>query len=262
MTGEALRRLLRGAAAAWVCDIRSEVAVTSTNDVLKDLARAGAAEGTVVVAEAQTAGRGRQGRAWQSPGGNLFLSFLLRPPQDALVSLVPLAAGLAVAEALDTEGIDGRLKWPNDVLVGDKKIAGILAEASADARGIDSVIVGVGVNVNLDPAQLPDDVRLSATSLFAETRCVQDVAAVAAAVLGRWVLWYDALQADGARVRRAWRDRSVAWWGRRVEVTSSGERLTGIARDIDATGALVVETDDGGQQVVLSGDARALRPAD
>lgn len=262
MTGEALRRLLSDAAATWVQDIRTEGTVTSTNDVLKELARAGALEGTVVVADVQTAGRGRQGRAWESLGGNLFLSFLLRPPQGASVSLVPLAAGLAVAEALDGEGVDGRLKWPNDVLANDKKIAGILAEASADARGIDSVVVGIGVNVNLDPAQLPEDVRDTATSLLAETKRAHDVAVVAAAVLCRWVLWYDALQADGARVRRAWRDRSVAWWGRRVEVTSSGERVTGVARDIDDAGALVVETDDGRQHVVLSGDARALRPAD
>lgn len=249
-------------ARAWVQGILVFRSVSSTNDVLKEAARQGAPEGTVAISERQAAGRGRHGRTWESPSGNLFLSFLLRPPPTVALSLIPLAAGLATAEAVEAEGPSCRLKWPNDVLAGERKLAGILAEASADTTGVFSVVVGIGANVNLDLDQLPEDVRRTATSLFAETGHRRAATAVAAAVLGRWAVWYDALRTDGARVCAAWRARSVDWWGRSVEVISAGERVVGIARDIDESGALLLETDDGRRLTVLSGDARALRPAD
>jgi BirA family biotin operon repressor/biotin-[acetyl-CoA-carboxylase] ligase len=261
LDGDALRSRLDAAAALWVRDIHAFASVSSTNEFLKDTARGGAPEGAVAIAERQTAGRGRHGRTWESPAGNLCLSFLLRPAPDPALSLVPLAAGLAVAEALETAGAACRLKWPNDVLARDKKLAGILVEASAAASGIDAVVVGIGVNVSLDPSTLPDDVRGTATSLLAESGRVHDVVDVAGAVLGRWVVWYDALRSGSSRVRAAWRERSVDWWGRAVEVTSSGQRVTGLARDIDETGALVLEAEDGRTVKILSGDARELRPA-
>src|SRR5207248_2338013 len=155
------------------------------SDELKEAARQGAPEGTVVVAERQTGGRGRLGRAWESPAGNLFLSLLLRPTPDLRVSLIPLAAGLAVADAMEAEGATCRLKWPNDVLAGGKKLAGILSEATSSAAGVDGVVVGIGANVGLDPKALPEDVREAATSLAAETGRVHAVSTVAAAVLGR-----------------------------------------------------------------------------
>jgi BirA family biotin operon repressor/biotin-[acetyl-CoA-carboxylase] ligase len=250
--------VLNPRAQSWVREVCSYTSVTSTNDVLKDAARRGAPEGTIAIAQTQTAGRGRHGRAWTSAEGNLFLSLLVRPRLE-VVSLLPLAAGLAVVEALDVFGASGRLKWPNDVLVGERKLAGILAEAASDAGGIESVVVGVGVNVNLDPAAMPEDIRDTATSLLHETGRRHEVSAVASAVLGCWVRWYDALREDPERVRHAWRERAVEWWGRVVEVSSAGQPLRGIARGIDASGALLLETDDGRTVPVLSGEARLLR---
>jgi BirA family biotin operon repressor/biotin-[acetyl-CoA-carboxylase] ligase len=236
--------------------------VSSTNDVARQAAREGAPEGLVVLAHAQTGGRGRHGRTWVSPPGNLFLSVLLRPRDPGSLSLLPLAAGVAVADALEAEGAVCRLKWPNDVLAGERKIAGILAEASTEAGRVDSVVVGIGVNVNLRTGDAPPEIASRTASLVEETGRAHDVAAVAAAVLGRWVLWYDALQADAGVVREAWRARSIDWWGRAVEVVSGGARVTGIARGIDDSGALMIDAPDGTVSRVLSGEARALRPAD
>ena len=244
----------------WVREIRVFEATSSTNDVLKEAARQGAPEGVVAVASVQTAGRGRHGRSWVSPPGNLFLSILLRPEDPAILSLLPLAAGVAVAEALGVEGVDPRLKWPNDVLVSGRKLAGILAEASTGASGVESVVVGIGANVNLQRTDAPEDLREAVTSLREETGRTHDVDAVAAAVLVRWTAWYDALRVDRRRVRSAWRERSVDWWGRPVEMETGGRRLVGVPRDIDDAGALIVEMADGSRLAVVSGEAREIRP--
>jgi BirA family transcriptional regulator, biotin operon repressor / biotin---[acetyl-CoA-carboxylase] ligase len=257
---ERLRSLLDPLAAPWVRQVHAFERVGSTNDVLKDLARAGAPEGTVVLAGEQTAGRGRHGRGWESPPGNLFLSFLLRPQDRTVAPLVPLAAGVAVAEAVAAHGAAPRLKWPNDVLVPPRKLAGILAEASAEAAGLESVVVGVGLNVNADFGRASKEVRAEATSLAAETGRPHDVLELAAEILGRWALWYDALRTDRARVREAWREWSLAWWGCPVEVIAGGQRLQGIARDLDDGGGLILETADGSRITVVSGEARELRP--
>ena len=246
----------------WVRDVQVFERLDSTNDLLKQAAREGAPEGTVAIAEVQTAGRGRHGRTWVSPPGNLFLSLLVRPPRDpGVLSLLPLAAGLAVAEALEASGTAPRLKWPNDVLAqSGRKLAGILAEASSDSSGVESVVIGIGANVNLAAAEVPEDLRDVVTSLREETGRAHGVDEVAAAVLGRWALWYDALRDDRRRVREAWRERSVDWWGRPVELLSGGQRLVGFPRGIDDSGALIVETPEGTTVVVLSGEAREIRP--
>ena len=252
---------LAGRAREWVQEVRVFESIESTSDVLKEAAKAGSPEGLVALARVQTAGRGRHGRHWVSPPGNLFLSILLRPPDPGLLSLLPLAAGLAVAEALSVDGLEPRLKWPNDVWVQGRKLAGILAEASSSAGGVESVVLGVGANVNLRREEVPEELRDLVTSLHEETGRAYDVEAVAAAVLARWADWYDALKADRRRVREAWRQRSVDWWGRSVEVLSGGARQVGIARDVDETGALILERPDGSRLAVVSGEARELRPA-
>jgi BirA family biotin operon repressor/biotin-[acetyl-CoA-carboxylase] ligase len=250
---------LEGPARSWVRDVRAFAQVESTNDVLKRAAREGAPEGTVAIAQVQTAGRGRQGRAWVSPPGNLFLSILVRP-RNVTVSLLPLAAGVAVAEALARRGAACRVKWPNDVLVGERKLAGLLAEASSGAAGVESVVLGIGANVNLTAAEVPEELREVVTSLREESGREHDVAEVAAEVLGCWVHWYDALHGDGRRVRQGWRERSVDWWDRPIELSTGGQRLVGIARDIDDAGALIVETEDGARIAVVSGEAQQIRP--
>ena len=158
--------------------------IDSTSTRLKELARGAAPEWTVVLADTQTGGRGREGRTWVSPCGGLYLSVLLRPRLEK-VGLLPLAAGVAVAEAAGEMGVRAELKWPNDVLVSGRKLAGILSEAASGPGGVEWVALGIGVNVSQDPASLPPELRADVTSLALEGARDVTVRAVAAAVLAR-----------------------------------------------------------------------------
>ena len=262
-TGDQLRRRLQDAGLSWPADIEHALALPSTNDRLKQRARAGAAPWTIVLADAQTAGRGRQGRRWVSPPGNLYLSVLLRPaPPGARWSVLPLAAGLAVAEALGAEGLEASLKWPNDVIVSGRKIGGILAEASSSADGLEFVVVGIGVNVALRPPGLPEEVAATVTSMAEELARAVDRTLVAAEVLARLTVWYHALAREGPPVvQAAWRVRALPWWGKTVEAVAGERRLRGIARDLDESGALVLELEDGTRALLHSGEVREVRQA-
>jgi BirA family biotin operon repressor/biotin-[acetyl-CoA-carboxylase] ligase len=254
--------LLAAKGLRWPAPVEALATVSSTNDRLRELARGGAPEWTAVMADRQTAGRGRQGRAWVSGEGDLFLSVLLRPtPAAAGVGLVPLAAGIAVHEALAGLGVDGRLKWPNDVLVGGRKIAGILCEAATGGSGIESVVVGIGVNVAAPPDALPADVRAVAVSVRALLARDIAPAEVAAEVLARLPLWYHE-PASGRALLEAWRTRSVPWWGRPVEVRAAGSVLRGRVRGLAEDGGLELDLDDGGVATVRSGDVSELRLAE
>ena len=258
-----LREMLQARGVRWPAPIEHFEAIGSTSDALKERGRAGAPEWTVVLADRQTAGRGRQGHVWISPPGNLYLSVLLRPslPLGA-TTVLPLATGLAVAQALEDQGLAARLKWPNDVLSEDRKLAGVLTEAASGPTGLEAVVLGIGVNVNLDPRDLPPELRESATSLAAETGRPGDPVAVAGAVLARLTLCYHALVREGAGpVLAEWRSRSVPWWGRAVEVRSAGQVVRGVARGLDERGALLLEGEDGAVAALLSGEVRELRLA-
>jgi BirA family biotin operon repressor/biotin-[acetyl-CoA-carboxylase] ligase len=247
----------------WPAPIERVEVVPSTNDLLKEKARAGAQEWTAVVADRQTAGRGRAGQRWTSPPGNLFLSVLVRPAPAAEVTVLPLAAGLATAEAAAEFSVDARLKWPNDVLVAGRKLAGVLVEGLSGTAGIEAAVIGIGVNVGLDPDSLPDDLRERVTSLAAQTGRPVAVAEVAAAVLARLRVWYDLLAREGApRVLAAWRARSVSWWGRPVEARSGGSVLRGIVQGLDGRGALLLDLEDGSRVAVVSGEVSELRLSD
>jgi BirA family biotin operon repressor/biotin-[acetyl-CoA-carboxylase] ligase len=228
----------------------------STNADLLAEAAAGAASGRVLVAEAQTAGRGRLGRRWVSPPGtSLAFSVLLRPDDlpPARRPWIPLLAGVAVASALrDYATVDAWLKWPNDVLVGGAKLAGILAEQHRDA-----VVVGVGINVTVRREDLPVP---TATSLLLETAAGMDPAAgmdaarldraeLLAAVLRELERWYlaeaAARDADESGLRAEYL-RRCATVGRQVRVELPGGRsLTGVAADVDVGGSLLVRTPSG-----------------
>ncbi|MBI3932419.1 MAG: biotin--[acetyl-CoA-carboxylase] ligase [Acidobacteria bacterium] len=256
-----MRALLEGRGLAWPAPIEHFAVVGSTNDVAKERARAGAAEWSVVLADRQTAGRGRHGHVWASPAGNLCLSILLRPvwtPERTM--LLPLAAGVAASEALGEFGVEVRLKWPNDLLAGERKAGGILAEALSGAAGLEAVVLGIGVNVAVDPAVLPGDLRATTTSLRVETGRDVAVADVAAAVLARLAVWYDALASLGApALLDAWRARAVPWWGHPVEVRYGDRVIRGIARGVDERGALLLEEEGGRVTAVLSGEVLELR---
>ena len=159
-----LREALRTRGLDWPAPIEHHARLGSTSDRLKEKAREGAPEWAAVLADEQTGGRGRQGRAWASPPGGLYISVLLRPP-SAPASLIPLAAGVAVVEALRERGVSAELKWPNDVLARDRKLAGILTEASSSSSGLDWVVLGLGVNLVTPPESLPEDLRATTASV-------------------------------------------------------------------------------------------------
>jgi len=255
---DTLRNLLVAGGWPWRATLEHHESLESTNDRLKDLARAGAAEGTVVVADRQTAGRGRQGRTWDSPLGNLYVSSLLRPTPAFLSSVIPLAAGVAVAEGLEGLGLGAQLKWPNDVVIGELKVGGILAESSATGAQLEWVVVGIGVNVR---ARLAPELHEIAASLVDVGGSHLPVEDVLRAVLTRLAVWYHRLRDEGSRsVVDEWRRRSVSWWGKPVEAWFGGSRITGRAAFVDDEGGLVLRMDDGSSTTLRSGEVRQLRP--
>jgi BirA family transcriptional regulator, biotin operon repressor / biotin---[acetyl-CoA-carboxylase] ligase len=230
--------------------------VGSTNDEAAAWARAGAPEGAVVLAEEQERGRGRLGREWHSPAGeNLYLSVVLRPPRPPHeLPPLTLAAGLAVYDLCAARGLDPELKWPNDVLLGGKKVAGVLTEMSAEAERVLHVVVGLGLNVN--GTAFPAALRARATSLrLAAGRGAPPLprATVLAELLWYLEARYDEFCAHGpAAVVAAFRAR-WAGRGRAVRVQTGPTLLRGVAHDVDEGGALLVER-GGTVTRVLSGE--------
>jgi BirA family biotin operon repressor/biotin-[acetyl-CoA-carboxylase] ligase len=212
----------------------------------------------VVLADRQTSGRGRQGRSWASPAGNLHLSLLLRPTlAPEAWGVLPLAAGVAVREAVASLGVAADLKWPNDVLARGRKLAGILVETTSGADGLESAVVGIGVNVVEAPAALGDE----ATALAAEgAPC--DAIETAAAVLARLRVCYHALARGGPpAILPRWRDGASRWLGSPVEVLAEGGRVRGVALDVDERGALLVRDPSGRVLSVVAGEVRSVRPS-
>jgi BirA family biotin operon repressor/biotin-[acetyl-CoA-carboxylase] ligase len=260
-----IRRLLMDRGLEWPAAIEHAVSVGSTNDRLKERARQGAADWTALVADVQTAGRGRHGRRWVSQAGDLALSVLVRPPAlpDVLL-LLPLAAGVAVAEATAELGVDASLKWPNDVVVprgrGDMadygKLAGILVEGVSEGERV-AAVIGVGLNLVAAAAEARG---ADATSLRAESGRDVERDAAAAAVLAHITVWYDAIaRGEAGAVIEAFTARALPWWGRTVEVRSGETALRGTARGIDSRGALLLELEDGRTAALVSGEARQVR---
>jgi len=232
----------------------------STNTKARRLARQGAPEGTLVIADYQTAGRGRFNRRWLAPpGSSLLLSLIFRPPlAPHQAQRLTMLCGLALLEAIETEtGLRADLKWPNDVVLAGRKVAGILTELSLRGATVDYAVVGVGLNVNLDPARLPADLLTPATALSHEAGRRVDRLSLLGAFLQAVEQRYLALRA-GWSPREEWARRLVTL-GRRV-VISEGERtFDGLAEGVDADGALLVRLDDGRLRKVLAGDV-TLRP--
>jgi BirA family biotin operon repressor/biotin-[acetyl-CoA-carboxylase] ligase len=231
--------------------------VSSTNDLAAVMAEQGAAEGCVVGAHTQTSGRGRLGRSWASPpGAGLYVSVILRPASD-IIPLITIAAGVAVADGVQAaSGLSTRVKWPNDLYVGPRKLAGILAEAGGSGRGVQHVILGFGIN--LLTAAYPPDVAVRATSLESELGRRCDRGLVLAECLAALAERYVALQRGEADiVTLAWRERAADSLGRIVEWDADGATRRGVAHDIDSRGALLVRV-DGAIVRVISGEVRWL----
>jgi BirA family transcriptional regulator, biotin operon repressor / biotin---[acetyl-CoA-carboxylase] ligase len=243
--------------------IQHHPVVSSTMDLAAAEALRGAPEGCTVVADEQTSGRGRRGRAWTSPpGAGLYLSTVIRPPVEPppgvmLLPLLTLAAGVGVREGLRAAtGLAPDLKWPNDLLVGRRKLAGILAEGLGLGTAAQAVVIGVGINVLT--AMFPPGVALLATSLEAELGRPVDRALVLREVLAGWAAAYGDLRAGRADdILRRW--RAAAPWavGTPVEWDAPAGRRTGETAGIDAGGALLVNTDHGVERVI-AGEVRWL----
>lgn len=234
----------------------------STNAVAFRMAEEGAPEGTVVVADAQTAGKGRLGRIWLSPPGvNLYCSVVLRPP------IVPMAACqltflsvVAVARAVENcTSLKPQIKWPNDILINGKKVAGLLNEMNAETEKVNFVVLGIGVNLNLRMASISESLlRHPATSLFEEGGVEVDRIAFTRSLLTELDRLYDIFLKEGeGPVRAEWLERS-AIKGRGVKVSQGEREFTGVVQGVDSFGALLVLRPDGGVETVLSGDVALI----
>jgi len=229
----------------------------STNSKAYQLALNGAEEGEVVITESQEKGRGRLERQWFSPPFlNLYLSVILRPkipPHQA--SLITLMAAVAAADAIQKfSGFLPLIKWPNDILFRDRKVAGLLNEIHSETDRIHFVILGIGVNLNMGEKMFPKEIRPMATSLMIETRQTISRKAFLQSLLLQLEKWYAIFLKQGSTViLKAWRDRAQIK-GRRVKVISFGEIWVGMAVDVDSDGALILETEDGRRKRVVAGD--------
>ncbi|HYB41435.1 MAG TPA: biotin--[acetyl-CoA-carboxylase] ligase [Candidatus Methylomirabilis sp.] len=259
---EAIRRRLRATFVGRRLYLFGEV--ESTNAVARELAHSGAEDGTVVLAEAQRRGRGRRGQPWFSPAGvNLYASALFRGQRLALSQAPVFAfiAGLAVCDAIRQLGLHPAIKWPNDVLVNQKKVAGTLVDCAAQGGEVESLILGVGVNLNVTQTALRaalGEHGIAASSLAAIAGHDVDRSEFAAAYLNQLDSWALRHRAEGAApVLAAWRDREILG-GRRVLVRGDGADLEGRVHGVDEHGRLVVRDVHGDAHVVVTGEVRVL----
>lgn len=232
--------------------------VGSTNDVAASRAAAGASEGAVVIAGAQTAGRGRLGRTWFSPpGSGLYVSVVLRPPNASLAAQTTLAASVGIAEGIaESTGLVPEIKWPNDLLAPatHRKLCGILVESSANGGGLEYAILGYGLNVR--PAAYPPEVRDRAGSLEEELGRAVNPAALLVGTLAGLARRYNELVGGAAeRVLARWQELAPRSRGTAVEWQAAGGVRRGVSAGIDGTGALLVRTANGIERVV-SGEVR------
>ena len=231
--------------------------VASTNDLAAGLAEQGAREGCIVLANAQSAGRGRQGRTWASPAGaGLYVSIVLTPPPHA-VPLLTIAAGVAVAEGIrSASGLEPRLKWPNDVQIRRHKVAGILTESRTESNRIAEAVVGIGINVHQEIDTFPPELRDIATSLCIEG-CRVERSILLQEILNRME---DVFALEPATILKRWEERATGW-GEPVRVETGDETFIGKMVRLTETGALVLDRSDGSERTIHAGDVHRLRKA-
>ena len=239
-------------------------ALASTQERARELVRAGTPHGTLVVAGVQTGGRGRLGRRWGSPVGGLWMSLVLRPDFDAsLASRITQTAAVGVARALWEIGVEARIKWPNDLLAGGRKICGILAESGVKnapdpgkGRYLDYAILGVGMNANLDPADLGVRDR-EITTIRSELGRDVDLLSLIRALLSNLDVELGRIEEFGA-VLEEWRNLNCTL-GEKVRVRRFGETIEGRAVDLTSEGALLLATGDATVEEVFEGEIEHLK---
>ena len=235
--------------------------IGSTNDRAAELAREGAPEGALVLADEQTAGRGRLGRKWRMPrGSGIAMSLVMRPSQMERKALgaMGLVGALATIDALKGLKLEPRLKWPNDVLLEGKKVAGVLTEASWTGRGLDYVVLGIGVNVK--PVPLEDDAAFDYPSTSVEDTVGDEVdrGTLVFSIVAGVDDWYEKLQTGAAHPD--WEDR-LAFKSEWVSIASDDRKLIGRPIGLTQSGGLRLETKEG-EEVVLEAGSYQLRPID
>jgi BirA family biotin operon repressor/biotin-[acetyl-CoA-carboxylase] ligase len=236
--------------------------IDSTNTYAARLAREGAPEGTTVIADSQSGGKGRLGRSWASPPGvNLYLSVILRPPvSTAVAPQLNLLAAIAVADAVsETTRLSPAIKWPNDILVAEKKVCGILAEMQTETSGLQAVIVGIGVNINAPLSAFPDELRDKASSLLITGGQTIDRSTFTASLLTHleksYVLW---LQEGFSTLHSRWERYAAHLLGTRISVAVPEGTVIGMVLGLDRDGGLLVQRDSGEQYRLLAGDVTVL----
>ena len=232
----------------------------STNTKALEMARAGAAEGTSVIARQQTAGRGRLGRRWESPpDSGLYFSIILYPDLPAAqMPLITLMAGISVSDTIVQLGLKPDIKWVNDILVGEKKICGILAETTDSPAGT-AIVVGIGINI--DNKGFPPELADTATSIDEESGSRPDRNALIDTLFGSIADAYGVLTAaDGARATiDAWQQRSSYFKGKAVSVINGNETIEGVTDGLESNGALRVRMSGGEVAIIHAGDVGRLR---
>jgi BirA family biotin operon repressor/biotin-[acetyl-CoA-carboxylase] ligase len=252
-----IRSATGASAPRWFGTHRIDLAACgSTNDEAARLARAGASHGTIIVAETQTAGRGRNGRVWASPPhAGVYLSAIVRPPLPiGLVPPMTLAIGVGLCDAVRACGVDAVLKWPNDLLVGGRKLAGVLVESQTQGTRLEAVIVGIGVNL---AGPLPPEVAGTAITLEAAGAPAIDrdlFIAQLCAHVERWIDRYVAIGMPG--VVPAWHERMAP--GLAARATVDGAALEGEVAGLDGDGALLLRDATGCLHRVRSGDVEVI----
>jgi BirA family biotin operon repressor/biotin-[acetyl-CoA-carboxylase] ligase len=228
----------------------------STNDVALRLAAQGAPHGTVVVAEEQTAGRGRMGRKWFSEkSSGIYCSVILRPPlSPALAPVLTLMAGVSACQTLrSVTGLAVDIRWPNDLLINDRKVCGILTEMSAEVDRLHAVVVGIGINVN--HRAMPAEIKTIATSLALESGKPYSRANIFILFLKELGRYYEMLLTEGSgAIVKAWAAASTYASGKRIRVVSHSGEFTATTDGLDSNGALRVIRDDGERDLLVSGE--------
>ncbi len=232
--------------------------LASTNTEARRLAEEGAPGGTVVLADRQSAGRGRRGRLWHSPPGKgIYFSLVLRPPgfSPAAAAPVTLATAVAVARCLRKKtGLSVSVKWPNDLLMGTKKIGGILTEARISEQALLYIVLGIGLNVNHREADFPEELRVKATSLYLESSRAFERTVIFLDLLESLRRSLDLFFKEGfAPFQPSWKEMS-ATLGSEIKLAGPGKQVQGIAVDLDPEGALLVEDSRGRRHRVFCGE--------
>jgi BirA family biotin operon repressor/biotin-[acetyl-CoA-carboxylase] ligase len=228
----------------------------STNAYLKPLAAVGEPEGLIVLADEQTAGTGRLNRVWHSPKGGLYFSSLVRPMSIAAsdTPLITLTTGIAVAKVLNSAlGIDAKLKWPNDVLLDDRKVGGILVESAFIGSDIEYAVIGIGINANITSSDFPKSLRRSVTSLQEKLIQPIDLPRLFEYLVGQLEFWYLKLRDKGFKAIEPHYRRLCSTLGKQVTVDLEEKQVAGLAKALNADGSLIIQTTEG-RQIIRSGD--------